>query len=82
MKFRLMTSLVAVGLLGVMAAAFQNETRTAPNGSRILLTGTIRSAAGGVLEGVTVSAQQEGQNITTSVFTRSEEHTSELQSQR
>src|SRR6266478_3397165 len=41
--------------------------RAAPNGA--LLTGTVKSASGEKMRGVTVSAKMEGQTITTSVFT-------------
>jgi len=42
----------------------------APNGA--LLTGTVKSASGEKMGGVTVSAKMEGQTITTSVFTDEE----------
>src|SRR5262245_26251917 len=38
-------------------------------GTRVLLTGTIKSAAGANMEGVTVSARGVGKTFTTTVFT-------------
>src|SRR5262245_30091972 len=38
-------------------------------GSKVLLTGTIKSAAGANMEGITVSARGVGKTFTTSVFT-------------
>jgi streptogramin lyase len=43
-------------------------------GNGVLLTGTIKSASGENMEGVTVSAKIEGRTITTSVFTDKEGH--------
>src|ERR1700686_4707694 len=40
----------------------------------VLLTGTIKSASGENMEGVTVSAKIEGRTITTSVFTDEQGH--------
>jgi hypothetical protein len=55
--------LIAAGLLTAFVAA----QGPAPRG--MVLTGTIKSADGKALEGVTVSARLEGRTFTTSVFT-------------
>src|SRR6266404_5928444 len=58
----------AICAVGVLKAAPQRRTN-ASNRSGALLGGTIRSAAGKPLEGVTVSAKSDGKTISTSVFT-------------
>ena len=52
---------LATGIIG------SSVSRAAPNGA--LLTGTITSASGEKMEGVTVSARADGMTFTTSVFT-------------
>ena len=51
----------------VLAAIFPLMAHAAPEG--MLLTGTVKSAAGAKMSGVTVSAKLENSTITTSVFT-------------
>jgi streptogramin lyase/mono/diheme cytochrome c family protein len=59
---------ITMVLLGVTSAGrLSNAIQAAPDGS--LLTGTIKSAAGAKMGGVTVSAKGEGKTITTTVFT-------------
>ena len=62
----------AVGLVGAMEAVSQEAPTAAGQPSGVLLTGTIRSTDGQVMEGVTVSAKRDGMTITTSVFTDDE----------
>jgi streptogramin lyase/mono/diheme cytochrome c family protein len=63
-----MVAVVAMALAGLTSGAFISKTlHAAPNGA--LLTGTIKSASGEKMAGVTVSAKMEGQTITTTVFT-------------
>ena len=59
---------VAIGVVGARKAASQKAT-PASKPSAALLSGSIRSASGEPMEGVTVSAKAEGKTITTSVFT-------------
>ncbi len=62
---------IAIVFVGLAGAAFlSNALLAAPNG--VLLTGTVKSASGEKMGGVTVSAKIEGQTITTSVFTDEE----------
>ncbi len=62
---------IAIVFVGLAGAAFlSNALHAAPNG--VLLTGTVKSASGEKMGGVTVSAKIEGQTITTSVFTDEE----------
>lgn len=67
----LLSATFAMGfvLLGIMEAASQKDTAKTISRSGPLLSGTIRSAGGRALEGITVSARAEGSTITTSVFT-------------
>ncbi|MBZ5661585.1 MAG: carboxypeptidase regulatory-like domain-containing protein [Acidobacteriia bacterium] len=59
---------IAMGLAALALAPYATKkVHAAPNGA--LLTGTIQSASGGNLGGVTVSAKMAGRNITTTVFT-------------
>ena len=66
--------LVKLGVLAaaliVLAATLPLAIHAAPDGT--LLTGTVKSAAGAKMSGVTVSAKLEGATITTSVFTDEE----------
>ena len=68
-----MRNLLLAGTLTVAAIALAPKFFTpAPvkaAGSGAILTGTIKSASGEKLGGVTVSAKAEGQTVTTSVFT-------------
>src|SRR5450631_852813 len=50
-----------------IAAILPLMAHAAPDGT--LLTGSVKSAAGAKMSGVTVSAKMEGATITTSVFT-------------
>jgi hypothetical protein len=68
MKKSLTSVLVLFAILCAVLAFFATEVGWAAAGSS-LLVGTIKSATGQRLEGVTVSARGEGQTITTSVFT-------------
>jgi mono/diheme cytochrome c family protein len=64
-------AVIAIVLVGLVAGAFlSNALHAAPNGA--LLTGTVKSASGEKMGGVTISAKMEGQTITTSVFTDEE----------
>src|ERR1700693_3407801 len=56
-------ALVAFALAAILPLA----ALAAPDGT--LLTGTVKSAAGAKMSGVTVSAKMDGATITTSVFT-------------
>ena len=58
-----------VGLLGLLWGGFSTVGYAA---GEVLLTGTVTSAAGEKMEGVTVSARQVGTTFTTSVFTDTE----------
>jgi hypothetical protein len=64
-------SLIALAVVAVMAAAsavwIPRGLQAAP--SAALLTGSVKSASGEKLGGVTVSAKMEGSTITTTVFT-------------
>src|SRR5260370_34525145 len=63
--------LMAVTAIALVGLAFCSKALpAAPNGA--LLTGTVKSASGEKMGGVTVSAKMEGQSITTSVFTDEE----------
>ncbi len=64
----LIAIVAAICAVGVLKAAPQKSTK-APNISGALLGGTIRSAGGSPLEGVTVSAKSDGKTISTTVFT-------------
>jgi streptogramin lyase len=67
-RARLMVAVVAIALVGLMCGALLTKAlHAAPNGAP--LTGTVKSAAGDKMPGVTVSAKMEGQTITTTVFT-------------
>src|SRR6267378_4177802 len=60
--------LLAVSAIALVGLAFCSKALpAAPNGA--LLTGTVKSASGEKMGGVTVSAKMDGQTITTSVFT-------------
>src|SRR6202162_1864801 len=60
--------LIRVALVAfVLAAILPLMAHAAPDGT--LLTGTVKSASGAKMSGVTVSAKIEGTTITTSVFT-------------
>src|ERR1700686_5132085 len=54
-------------VLFVLAAILPRMAHAAPDG--MLLTGTVKSAAGAKMSGVTVSAKMDSTTITTSVFT-------------
>ena len=54
----------------MLAAILPLMAHAAPDGT--LLTGTVKSATGAKMSGVTVSAKVEGATITTSVFTDEE----------
>src|SRR5579864_2965172 len=58
-------------MIGAAIAAAMSTTALTPMTARAdtVLTGTIKSAAGEVLGGVTVSARAEGSNVVTTVFT-------------
>jgi streptogramin lyase/mono/diheme cytochrome c family protein len=60
-------ALTVLGCALMGFALFSKALDAAPNGA--LLTGTVKSASGEKMGGVTVSAKMEGQTITTSVFT-------------
>ena len=64
--------LVSIGIVGQRDASSQGIPGPdgVPGGG--ILTGTIRSTDGQVMEGITVSARTEGSTITTSVFTDEE----------
>src|ERR1700737_1453982 len=67
----LMVAVVAIALVRLASGTFlSNALHAAPSGA--LLTGTVKSATGEKMGGVTVSAKMEGQTITTSVFTDEE----------
>jgi streptogramin lyase len=74
MKFsqtRSIVKFVGLGLaLIVLGAALPSLTHAAPDGA--LLAGTVKSAAGARMSGVTVSAKMENTTITSSVFTDDE----------
>src|ERR1700687_1086805 len=54
-------------VLFALAAILPLAAHAAPDGT--LLTGTVKSAAGAKMSGVTISAKMDGATITTSVFT-------------
>src|ERR1700724_1327507 len=63
--------LLAVAAITLMGWSFySNALHAAANGA--LLAGSVKSASGEKMGGVTVSAKMEGQTITTSVFTDEE----------
>src|SRR3977135_4375344 len=63
--------LLAVTAIALLGLAFCSKAlRAAPDGA--LLTGSVKSATGEKMGGVTVSAKMEGQTITMSVFTDDE----------
>ena len=66
----LLWAIVAVVIAGLGFVAFIPRTTHAANGD--ILTGTVKSASGEKLAGVTISAKIEGQTITTSVYTDEE----------
>ena len=63
---KLSVMLGTVSLILLMVAVFELTGAAAED---VLLTGTITSASGEKMEGVTVSARQVGKTFTTSVFT-------------
>ena len=68
MRSLFLITAATIVLLGVTSVgSFSPTLHAAPDGS--LLTGTIKSAAGAKMGGVTVSAKGEGKTITTTVFT-------------
>ena len=66
-----MSSKPSFTMIGAAIAAAMTTTALTPMTARAdtVLTGTIKSAAGEVLGGVTVSARAEGANVVTTVFT-------------
>jgi streptogramin lyase len=64
----LLLAVTAIALMGLEYCS--KALHAAPNGA--LLTGSVKSASGEKMGGVTVSAKMEGQTITTSVFTDEE----------
>jgi streptogramin lyase len=61
--------LLTLSIAGIAAVGLLNPTIGYAASSSTLLTGTVTSASGEKMEGVTVSAKIIGQTITTSVFT-------------
>lgn len=62
---------ITIGTLSIVAFSFPQQS-SGGAASSIILAGTIKSAAGQALEGVVISAKEEGKTITTSVFTDEE----------
>src|SRR5713101_2399562 len=62
---------IAIGAVSMMALSFPQQ-RSSGAASSSVLAGTIKSAAGQTLEGVVISAKEDGKTITTSVFTDEE----------
>src|SRR5215470_444429 len=67
-----MKSLRPFTMIGTVFAAAMSATALTPmtaGAADAMLSGTIKSADGGALGGVTVSARLDGSNVVTSVFT-------------
>src|SRR5215475_13196360 len=62
---------LAIGAVSMMALTSPQQNSSGTSSSTVL-AGTIKSAAGHALEGVVISAKEEGKTITTSVFTDEE----------
>src|SRR5690348_12784492 len=66
---RISRGLLLGSLLACVGAGLAPRQGVLANSDRALLSGTIKSASGQKIGGVTVSAKAEGQTITTTIFT-------------
>ena len=64
-----MTNNTLAKFAGVLLTSVAAAALAPANAADVVLSGTIASAAGQKLDGVTVSARQDGTTITTSVYT-------------